>query len=124
MNKEDILKMEAGRGMDELILVHVFGYTKLPFPAMPEFQKPTENGVDATYHVNRYSTSIQAAWDVVEKIMEMPSSVNIQCDFHSDANHFACYIHPYPRNDTKSIMEHAASAPLAICRAALSAVLR
>ena len=123
MNKEDILNMEAGEELDELIAEKVMGFIKLPFPGLPKFQKPTDDGVIPLYYTPKYSTDISAAWEVVEKILKMPSSVNIQCDFHSDGNYFACYIHPYPRDETKLIMEHAPTAPLAICRAALLAVM-
>lgn len=69
-----------------------------------------------------YSDNISAAWELVEKILELPCSVNIQRDFHSDGNHTACYIHEYPRDDTPLIMAHAETTPLAICRAVLLTV--
>jgi hypothetical protein len=111
VNREDILKMEAGREMDELILVHIFGYTKLPFPAMPEFQKPAENGVYATYHVNRYSTDIKSAWDVAEKNRGDAFAL-LKSPIYG--GYFFTYKHERAFGET---------APLAICRAALLAVM-
>ena len=77
---------------------------------------------DELRDIPSYSSDISAAWEVVEKILELPCSVNIQRDFHSDGNHTACYIHEYPRDDTPLIMAHAEETPLAICKAALFTV--
>lgn len=69
MNRDEILKMEAGLEMNELIYIHLFGWTKLPLPAEPRWQKPGERH----YGKNPpgYSDNISAAWSVVKKITEM-----------------------------------------------------
>lgn len=66
----EILNMPAGKGMDELILEKIFGYEKLPPPACPKFQKPTDDGVVKMLFIPPYSTTISAAWLVVEKMAE------------------------------------------------------
>jgi hypothetical protein len=78
MNKDKILNLPAGREMDELIAIHVFGYNKLPPPAMPSLQKPTSEGVEMLHFLGHYSTDIRAAWDVVEKIREAQTEIRIR----------------------------------------------
>ena len=118
MNRDEILNMPAGREMDELILTKIFGYTKLPFPAMPEFQKPTDSGVYATYHVNHYSTDMKAAWDLVKEM---------------SAKGYWCYMGTlssesyaiFTKESLVPLEKGRASVydlPLAICRAALLTV--
>ena len=115
--KIDILEHPANRCLDELIFIHIFGYTKLPFPAMPEFQKPTDNGVYATYHVNRYSTSIQAAWEVVKEM----SANNYWCNMRVLSSHCkVLFENAISRRYEAKALTYELS--LAICRAAMLTV--
>jgi len=116
MNKDDILKMEAGREMDELILVHIFGYQKLPLPADPEYQKPTEDGVLCAYHINRYSTDIKAAWEVANNKLFKHFQID-RVDDRIDKWHVTL------ATNTRVSSEFADIPELAICRAALLAVM-
>ena len=119
MNRNDILTMEAGREMDELILVHVFDYEKLPYPAEPKFQKPTKDGVECAYHINRYSTDISAAWDVVKEM----SAKGYWCYMGTLSSvSYAVFTHEslIPLEKGRASVY---DLPLAICRAALLAVM-
>jgi len=99
MTKDEIMNMPAGREMDTLIAKSIFGNVKKSWDW--EFTLPS------------YSTDISAAWRVVEKMSdgETPNDVELRtsvrgwrCDF------FKGYA-------------NAETAPLAICRAALLAVM-
>ena len=61
MNKEEILAMEAGIELDKLIATKVMGWQgKLDYSVFLFDSK--------VYHKYRFSTSILAAWQVVEKL--------------------------------------------------------
>ena len=107
MNRDEILNMPAGRGMDEMVTQKIFM-------------------TDGFWHgVKDYSTDISAAWEVVEKM----------CD--GDKNKFMIYRFGFGPKKPKirwrvswgqgweNLLSYcdAESAPLAICRAALLAVM-
>lgn len=110
MTREEILTMEPGRELDALIEQHVFGKrvewiqdeVTDPYPIVP-----AEYG----YIVENYSSDISAAWEVVEKRNRWFSlqwnGLEYVCEIGIDA---PCKI-------------GAKSAPEAICKAALLAIL-
>lgn len=53
--------------LNEAIL-RALGYEKLPFPAIPQWQKPGGQ----LFNIPQYSTSIAAAWELVEDTMAEP----------------------------------------------------
>jgi len=109
--KIDILEHPANRCLDELIVEYIFGYSKLPYPAEPKFQKPTEDGVDCLYHINSYSSRIQAAWEVVDKMQEDNNAILLDNIAEIWDAEFASFG-----------QVAAETAPLAICRAAMLTV--
>ena len=117
----DINNHPASDCLNLLVAEKVMGWYVSPSGLVSSRNKPGDFVIDACEETP-FSTDIAYAWLVVEKILELPCSVNIQRDFHSDGNHTACYIHEYPRDDTPLIMAHAKTTPLAICRAALLTV--
>lgn len=103
MNKEEMLKMSAGKGADALVHKYVFGRL---------------NNVDNALftEIPPYSTYIAAAWTVVEKVKETSTRERpVEITFYHGLWHcdFGQSIH------TECFDE---SLPLAICRAALLAV--
>jgi len=111
MNREDILNMPEGRELDALVAEKIFGITKKHW--------------DFEFTLRHYSTDISAAWEVVEKM----------CD--GDKNKFMIYRFGFGPKKPKirwrvswgqgweNLLSYcdAESAPLAICRAALLAVM-
>ena len=118
MIKVSIDKLYPGFATDELIMVYVFGFERLPLPAVPRFQKPTENGVITADFVNHYSTDIKAAWDVVKEM----SAKGYWC--YMGVLSSTCYA-IFTKENKIPLEKSTASTyelPLAICRAALFAL--
>ena len=139
MTREEILAMDPGYEMDVLIATKIMG---IKFPAVEEmkteayeqwkiqahcrhflmgFEAWIENGeFKYRYKTKLYSTMISAAWEVVEKfplvdlsrIEFIEGEVTYEAKFWND---FAEGTEPYELS--------AKTAPLAICRCALLAVL-
>ena len=105
MTKDEIMNMPAGREMDTLIAKSIFGNVKKSWDW--EFTLPS------------YSTDISAAWRVVEKMSDAGSifSVFISQSYTSDGWGVTIE-NAFVRYDVV-----AGTAPLAICRAALLAVM-
>lgn len=110
--------MDAGPELDALVAQRVFGWTNLA--ERPVFNQMTMTGYRADGHpdvVKCYSTSIAAAWLVVE---------------HLRTNGWGVTLNMYPQPSTvevalwdgKGFVRETirATVPLAICRAALNAV--
>jgi hypothetical protein len=115
MTNDEILNMEAGLEMDELVTESVMGWERRTFK---------HDGVDFWHlpgtarcelDVPPYSTDIAAAWQVVEKA----SLFKLDCLQIHDSSDWWCEIalegRPYEAT--------ADTAPLVICRAALLAAL-
>lgn len=96
MTKDEILAMPAGREMDVQILANVFN--KLSYRILP-----------------KYSTDIAAAWLVVEKFPF--------CSLDFDATNWRCELSDGDKIFIASSDLRNPSAPLAICRAAVMAVM-
>lgn len=100
LTREQILNMPAGSEMDSLITTHIFC-------------------VDGFWHgIKPYSTNISAAWDVVEKLLQK-YSVYIE----GKDNEWFCDIEPLDEHVCLEFNTTAPTAPLAICHAALLAIL-
>jgi len=122
MTREEILRMKASPELDRLVAERVMGWR--------EGQKETLQslkcgiGILGEKALPRYSTDIAEAWKVVDKMLDGGWA----CEIYSPNN-------PYALEDTDKwavvfarceLLDHraeASSAPLAICRAALLAVL-
>lgn len=149
MTRDEVLNMKAGVEMDAVVFANVFG--KMAFRAqggewMVRERDYLEKG-DAYYvdenqndvRLPRYSSDILAAWEVVERINEMIFNDNLT--LYDDYNYltlvhtgrttgyaasFDCLLSDEWFEDI-SKYKYAArgdSAPLAICRAALLAVMK
>lgn len=110
MTKDEIMNMPAGREMDALIGHHVMGLV----------------GPSDIYW--EYSTNISAAWDVVEKIGEKKNTQLYLCtNFSSEfGNQFYAEIFINWDGEAENVVTSATAetAPLAICRASLLAVMK
>ncbi len=113
MNRDEILTMPAGREMDALIFERVM---ELAFGS---------TGKNTT--APHYSTDIAAAWEVVEKFAHNHrNNLAVEMGF----SHFGLVAYPGGEwfcslglNDGVTHSAKAETAPLAICRASLIAVL-
>ena len=121
MTREEILNMPAGREMDALIEENIFNRTLCANDVASYIKTP--NGYeDLRWHKN-YSTNISAAWEVAEHLREELGTCK-----------FFIVVDPKKGNNIRAIFdpilddEHfeasAETAPLAICRAALLAVMK
>lgn len=124
MNRNEIRAMEAGREMDMLVMAEVMGYTQEPREFLPEHHwawvKPGEK---PTYLLPQFSRDIAAAWKVVEK---MHSDDQWWCDLSWRDD--VCpgrtvWAVDFVTKDGRCESADDESAPLAICRAALLAVM-
>ena len=120
MNRKEILNMPAGREMDLLVIEEVlkwkFRYSTLFFNegALDHF---VDDKGDSRILGFSPSTDISAAWEVVEKfIWNSVEELKVSIMFYDDVFH--CDL----GQNIKTTVE-APTAPLAICRAALLAVM-
>ena len=122
MTRDEILKMEAGREMDYLVEEHVFGAVRAEWLGNITFEYDDFTYINS-HEVPPHSGNIASAWNVFEKIRGNFFSSQVMVWDHS--NHYAVCLSPRrghnePDND---IVAYAPTAPLAICRAALIAVV-
>ena len=112
--------MKAGRELDALVAERVMGMKTSPHSFIHN------NGVTEPYKVTEYyadgirckdySTSIAAAWLVVEKMEESLNGINIRSVVPSS---FPTYYIVHFGDERRRVTEF--TLPLAICRAALKA---
>jgi hypothetical protein len=119
MNREEILNMPAGRKMDALIAEKVVGL-RLDWE-FAEFQNgepsaPTlRDKYDEIGVLPFYSTDISATWEVIEKMGDIAWSLASAWNLSGKRAGFSMWI------SGKSVI--ADTATLAICRAALLAIM-
>ena len=124
MTKDEILAMEAGDEMNALI-AELMGWTRHEQPfiskwgKMYEWRPPEDSSYDAFLAPHDWSTNIAAAWEVVEKLTPFKFGFNLAIESP-----------PGPCGDWEvhfynggAHLAFADTAPLAICRAALLAVM-
>jgi hypothetical protein len=129
MTPEQIDKMEAGREMDALIAEKVMGLNVKPIfrpknelKFMPGFVWHYEDTWEYP-EIKDYSTEIAEAWEVVEKL-KLWIWRDEQGNICSGKPEYDDY---YNKDRIDTAMKHSAiaeTAPLAICRAALKAVIK
>ena len=112
MTHDEIDKLEAGRKLDALVAEKVMGWISGNSATV------TTTGDVKWFETPAYSTSISAAWEVVEKFED--SEV-----FRNDDDNGPIEWHCRLGYWKTGILGHgiAPTAPLAICRAALKAVV-
>jgi hypothetical protein len=135
MNRDEILNMEAGREMDELIAKAVMGYYETTVKeefyeggrfVLKELNALTREGLHGGYiyhyQIKGYSTDIAAAWQVVEKLK--PSyQFGLWSDDFDGAEGFGCRFRLKGTIAYDRDIVWTETAPLAICRASLLATL-
>jgi hypothetical protein len=101
LTREEVLAMEPGRELDMVVGRKLSGWWQ---------------PIDGLSHLPRYSTKIDAAWEVVDKlkIAVIPQSIGAPNDMK-----YLAKIEDHPHE----YQSFARTAPLAICRCALLAVL-
>ena len=132
MNRDEIFNMPAGREMDRLIAEKVMGLSvydgerkivryegfhgqhKRTY-TIPEIYVRV-SGV-ANYSCDSYSTDIKYAWKVVEKVGSIDELHDV--DIRTSIRGWYCIVF----NSFDSFEANAETAPLAICRAALLAMV-
>ena len=116
MTRDEILKLEAGRELDALVAEQVMGFVDLGPLQLADlrYQKPTTDGVVVLGRLPNYSTDIAAAWQVVEKISKL---------YHVEIENFDGGYGVTLDDYSQTWEAHAPTAPLAISRAALLAVM-
>ena len=106
----DIDKMEAGPEMDALVAERVMGWTAERKPGLPHLWLPPGHFISGWSP----STDISAAWQVVEKMLEKHEAFHLE--YIPDKQWYAMFWFA-------TYFTSADTAPLAICRAALKAVV-
>ncbi len=122
----NIDEMTAGRELDALVCELVMGWRREPQWGLTTMGKPNKPSPEGTCSVTsevvpHYSTDIAAAWEVVEKLCELDEFCLITY-FGSGGkvDGWVCEL----MSDYKHDRMKALTAPLAICRAALKAVMK
>ena len=110
----NIDEMEAGRELDALIAENVLGY-ECDCSEGPKSDCPIHGR--QPYSLERYSTDIAAAWQVVEHLNKSGLIINITVAL--PINEMFQYSVTIPGFDIK----YAKTIPLAVCRAALKTVV-
>lgn len=111
--------MKAGRELDALVAERVMGWTKTIVDNYPWQILPPDATELKAKSCPHYSTDIAAAWQVVEKLRQDRLYIEIV----SEAEYFRCEVNHYtPAAYQFKTEQHADTAPLAICLAALEAV--
>jgi hypothetical protein len=152
LTHEQIDAMEAGREMDALVAELVMGWTEIhkhdemgwsgigpngpsnnSWRTLPSTMKSISKNV-CTFkmekwpyaNVRKYSTDIAAAWQVVERFDRRLVDIDIRSDTQDDGELWgAGFIEYFEEGEGFKAIGSAAAdtAPLAICRAALKAVI-
>lgn len=126
MTHDEIEKIDAGPKLDALVAEKVmgmkFGFPKPPhWPALREKSWLDEDGTPYNIRELKFSTSIAAAWQIVEKLADsLPQGFTVRSPGFDQRwiaewkfDHMGVLDDGFMQGDT---------APLAICRAALKAV--
>ena len=103
MTKEQIKAMNAGDELNVAIFKDFLKYTYL-----------------FTSFVPKYSKSISAAWEIISKLQK--DNWNINLYFNTDQIIYPFEIRLF-QGDDKRVIAHGRTAPEAICKAALLAVM-
>jgi hypothetical protein len=118
------LAMEAGREMDKLVAEKVMGWSGFCCYAAEEdlWGVPPDGkgeGLELNVPIPDYSWDIVAAWRVVERLAEIEGPVSVCWGIYGDEGNRASVMTMFGFGPGVV----ASTAPLAICRAALIAVM-
>ncbi len=128
MTRDEILNMKAGREMDVLVAKKVFGWklVKNKGEAGGSFWTG-HGGVFGDMHKSQtpeYSTDIFASWEVIQKMHEMKYRYALRGHFRGSDLHIAEFDDQDWADSNPLYNAIADTTPLAICRAALLAVMK
>ena len=121
MNRKEILEMPAGREMDALIAEKVIGWRIDELTAYSPSGSSCARHPKGDWWLNYYSTNMDAAWEIVEKFVSKGYGVHVYR--HGDWNDKNGKRYWQSYMDFRFPIVDADTAPLAICRAALLAVM-
>jgi hypothetical protein len=127
MTRDEILNMPAGREMDVLVLVSVMGieYSEKDGENYREWSNCyTERACFVFRDIPHYSADISAAWEVVEKLRDTSDDEPDYWTITDLGNAWRVTSNwAHHDGDIENFSIEAETAPLAICRAALLAVM-
>jgi hypothetical protein len=115
LTRDEILEMEAGEEIDKLVAEKVMGWYVSSYGLVDREHKPGDVFLGDVCECWSPSFSISAAWEVVNKLKEQSDIVDVwheSWEWHCDIGSYG---------DCQTVK--ADTAPLAICRAALLAVI-
>jgi len=126
MNREEILAMPAGRDLDALIAENVMGWKDRGIGYSFE---DNINGYECVLYIDKdklphYSTDIAAAWQVIEWLEKNTTEKYNSPSLFSVPHGWSMVLYEKRDNHAPAWLDaFAPTAPLAICRAALLAVM-
>ncbi len=119
MTREEILNMPAGREMDALIAEKVMGFTQVRL-----FRDVWTGCLDGQRKViPHYSKDISDACEVIKEMHRNKYQYTLRGYFMGDEQHIATFDNQDWADKNPLYKAHGATAPLAICRAALLTTL-
>jgi hypothetical protein len=127
MNRDDILNMEAGREMDDLIATRVMGWKMGNTSVLPRMNIPVWH--DGNWNISHFyewrpSTDIAAAWEAVDKLRKDGFNCVFSLPYTNSAIRQHILFDGGEETDARSSdWVYGDELPLAICRAALLAVM-
>ena len=130
MTKEEILGVKAGPELDLLITEKILGWKRSDSPAFwkcgAKFALMDRQGykICPKCQVYGYSTEIERAWEVVEKMMAKGYNYTIRGNFEGNGKHWCGFDHQNWADSNPIFQSPLCNTlPMAICKAALIAVL-
>ena len=141
MTQDEILAMEAGRGIDALIATHILGLawwrrgqsgqwialcphdTEIPDYWIRDVPPIDIGEDDLSEAVPCYSTDIAAAWQVADKLHNSGWWVRVKSAMNEDLEQLGWAAHIGRWWNREYLGTWALTAPLVICRAALLAIM-
>jgi hypothetical protein len=112
-------ELKAGRELDALVAEKVMGVGVEWWNGEPLYVV-TQDGHISSHHLAEYSTDIAAAWEVAEKLRADGLEISVHNSWpYNDGRRWCCDIMAHGKWDNAK----AETAPLAICLAALKAIV-
>lgn len=126
LSREKVLKMPAGRNMDVLVAKIILEINVIT--DTNNFRFYFENngqypGKAPFFDVPKYSTDISAAWDIVQKMCKKHFRYEVGGNFMGLDHKYAAFDNEQWADKNPLFKAFAETTPLAICRAALLAVM-
>jgi len=131
ITREEILKLEAGPQLNRLVAERIMGWTEGPdfwvsFEGVVHLKAGESSPGHIVYRGESWSpsTDIAAAMEVVNGLVDLGWLVNLLSPWKGNATcHWTCYVERQGKSGWERLEAVGDSAPVAICRAALLAVM-